>query len=194
MSGVRKRLSVFFPAVVTAATAAFLLTGVLQADVKVPVLELRDTRLPNGLRVILAPDHSAPVYAINVTYNVGSRNERPGRTGFAHLFEHMMFEGSQNVGKGEHFILVLNNGGGMNGTTNEDRTMYFEELSSQSIKNFRVTDVSSVHDQIRSTQSLDCFVAQQPVRIGNQSDVPRRAGHQKPMRSWLVRTKASRSS
>jgi len=99
-----------------------------RADAKVPALELKDTRLPNGLRVILVPDHSAPVYAINVSYNVGSRNERPGRTGFAHLFEHMMFEGSQNVGKGEHFILVLNNGGGMNGTTNEDRTNYFEEL------------------------------------------------------------------
>ena len=98
------------------------------AQPKVPMLQLREEHLPNGLRVILAPDHSAPVYAINVTYNVGSRNERPGRTGFAHLFEHMMFEGSQNVGKGEHFILVLNNGGGMNGTTNEDRTMYFEEL------------------------------------------------------------------
>jgi predicted Zn-dependent peptidase len=59
---------------------------------------------------------------------VGSRNERPGRTGFAHLFEHMMYEGSENVGKGEHFILVLNNGGSMNGTTNEDRTTYFEAL------------------------------------------------------------------
>jgi zinc protease len=99
-----------------------------RADAKVPALVLNDTRLPNGLRVILVPDHSAPVYAINISYNVGSRNERPGRTGFAHLFEHMMFEGSQNVGKGEHFILVLNNGGGMNGTTNEDRTNYFEEL------------------------------------------------------------------
>ena len=98
------------------------------ADVALPKLELRDTKLDNGLRVILVPDHSAPVYAINVTYNVGSRNERPGRTGFAHLFEHMMFQGSENVGKGEHFILVLNNGGGMNGTTNEDRTNYFEEL------------------------------------------------------------------
>ncbi len=98
------------------------------ADVKLPNLELRDTHLDNGLRVILVPDHSAPVYAINVTYNVGSRNEHPGRTGFAHLFEHMMFEGSYNVGKGEHFMLVLNNGGGMNGTTNEDRTNYFEEL------------------------------------------------------------------
>jgi predicted Zn-dependent peptidase len=99
-----------------------------EAAVKVPNLELHDTKLPNGLRVILVPEHSAPVYSINVSYNVGSRNERPGRTGFAHLFEHMMFEGSENVGKGEHYTLILNNGGGMNGTTNEDRTIYFEEL------------------------------------------------------------------
>ena len=98
------------------------------ADIKLPKLEFRDLKLDNGLRVILVPDHSAPVYAIDVCYNVGSRNERPGRTGFAHLFEHMMFQGSANVGKGEHFIQVLNNGGGMNGTTNEDRTTYFEEL------------------------------------------------------------------
>ncbi|MGH9575427.1 MAG: M16 family metallopeptidase [Candidatus Acidiferrales bacterium] len=96
--------------------------------IKVPKLELHDTHLDNGLRVILVPDHSAPVYAINVTYNVGSRNEPPGHTGYAHLFEHMMFQGSENVGKGEHFILIFNNGGGMNGTTNEDRTNYFEEL------------------------------------------------------------------
>jgi zinc protease len=93
-----------------------------------PRVEFTDQRLENGLRVIIAPDHSAPVFGISVTYNVGSRNERPGRTGFAHLFEHMMFQGSENVGKGEHFILVLNNGGNMNGTTNEDRTNYFEAL------------------------------------------------------------------
>jgi zinc protease len=98
------------------------------SDVKLPKIEFRDLKLDNGLRVILVPDHSAPVYAIDVCYNVGSRNERPGRTGFAHLFEHMMFQGSENVGKGEHFIQVVNNGGGMNGTTNEDRTTYFEEL------------------------------------------------------------------
>jgi len=96
--------------------------------VKVPKLEFRDVKLDNGLRVILVPDHSAPVYGIDVCYNVGSRNERPGRTGFAHLFEHMMFEGSENVAKGEHYVLVFNNGGNMNGTTNEDRTTYFEEL------------------------------------------------------------------
>lgn len=85
-------------------------------------------KLKNGLRVILSEDHSAPTYSIAVTYNVGSRDERPGRTGFAHLFEHMMFQGSENVGKGEHFIIIENNGGGMNGTTNSDRTEYFETL------------------------------------------------------------------
>jgi zinc protease len=98
------------------------------SDVKVPPLDLQESKLSNGLRVILVPDHTAPVYSINVSYNVGSRNERPGRTGFAHLFEHMMFQGSDNVGKGEHFLLVLNNGGGMNGNTTSDRTVYFEEL------------------------------------------------------------------
>ncbi len=98
------------------------------SDVTVPKLALHETRLDNGLRVILVSDHSAPVYSINIAYNVGSRNELPGHTGFAHLFEHMMFQGSANVGKGEHFIAVLNNGGNMNGTTSEDRTVYFEEL------------------------------------------------------------------
>src|SRR6266700_1112983 len=85
-------------------------------------------KLKNGLRVILSEDHSAPTYSIVVTYNVGSRDERQGRTGFAHLFEHMMFKGSENIGSGEHFLLVFNNGGTMNGTTNEDRTNYFEAL------------------------------------------------------------------
>src|ERR1019366_6920925 len=95
---------------------------------KLPRVEFTDQKLDNGLRVIISVDHTAPVFGISVTYNTGSRNERPGRTGFAHLFEHMMFQGSENVGKGEHFILVLNNGGGMNGTTNEDRTNYFEVM------------------------------------------------------------------
>jgi predicted Zn-dependent peptidase len=85
-------------------------------------------KLKNGLRVILSEDHSAPTYSICITYNAGSRDERRGRTGFAHLFEHMMFQGSENVGKGEHFILVLNNGGNMNGSTSNDRTNYFQTL------------------------------------------------------------------
>jgi zinc protease len=91
-------------------------------------VDFKETTLKNGLRVITVEDHSAPVVALSITYNVGSRNERKGRTGFAHLFEHMMFKGSENVGSGEHFMLVFNNGGSMNGTTNEDRTNYFEVL------------------------------------------------------------------
>jgi zinc protease len=91
-------------------------------------------KLKNGLRVLLAEDHSAPTYSICMTYNVGSRDERPGRTGFAHLFEHMLFQGSENVGKGEHFILVQNNGGRANGTTNPDRTNYFETLPANQLE------------------------------------------------------------
>lgn len=94
----------------------------------------KEFTLKNGLRVILSEDHSAPTYSICVTYNVGSRDERPGRTGFAHLFEHMMFQGSDNVGKGEHFILVLNNGGSANGTTNADRTNYFQTLPANQLE------------------------------------------------------------
>jgi zinc protease len=98
-----------------------------------PRVVFTDTRIENGLRVIIAEDHSAPVFSIAVTYNVGSRNERQGRTGFAHLFEHMMFKGSPNVGSGEHFLLVYTNGGDMNGSTNKDRTNYFERLPSNQL-------------------------------------------------------------
>jgi zinc protease len=94
----------------------------------------KEFKLKNGLRVILAEDHSAPTYSICVTYNVGSREERPGRTGFAHLFEHMLFQGSENVGKGEHLILVQNNGGSANGTTNADSTNYFETLPANQLE------------------------------------------------------------
>ncbi|HET8888457.1 MAG TPA: pitrilysin family protein [Candidatus Angelobacter sp.] len=95
---------------------------------KLPKVEFTDTTLENGLRVIIAPEHTAPVFSISLTYNTGSRNEKQGRTGFAHLFEHMMFEGSANVGKGEHMLLVQNYGGSLNGSTNNDQTNYFEEL------------------------------------------------------------------
>jgi zinc protease len=90
--------------------------------------------LKNGLRVQLAEDHTAPVIAVNVAYDVGSRNERKGLTGFAHLFEHMMFKGSQNVGNGEHFYQVFTNGGNMNGTTSADITLYFEALPANQLE------------------------------------------------------------
>ena len=120
-----RRVSKFlFPLVVCALA---VLSAQAQAPRNVRV-DFKETTLKNGLRVITVEDHSAPVVALSITYNVGSRNERQGRTGFAHLFEHMMFKGSENVGSGEHFMLVFNNGGNMNGTTNEDRTNYFEVL------------------------------------------------------------------
>jgi zinc protease len=94
------------------------------------MLSIEDYRLQNGLRVVLNEDHSAPLVAINVWYHVGSKNERPGRTGFAHLFEHMLFSGSQNVGNNEHFRYVQSIGGVLNGTTFFDRTNYYETLPS----------------------------------------------------------------
>ena len=98
-----------------------------------PSIRFTDTRLTNGLRVLVNEDHAAPVFAVAVAYNVGSRDERPGRTGFAHLFEHMMFKGSENVGPGEHFYSVFSSGGTMNGTTNKERTLYFKELPSNQL-------------------------------------------------------------
>jgi predicted Zn-dependent peptidase len=95
---------------------------------KLPPVQFTDTTLDNGLRVIISEDHFAPVFGIAVSYKVGSRDEREGRTGFAHLFEHMMFKGSENVGAGEHFYLVFTRGGSMNGTTNTDRTVYYEVM------------------------------------------------------------------
>jgi zinc protease len=91
-------------------------------------------RLPNGLRVILSEDHTAPLVAVNLWYHVGSANERAGRTGFAHLFEHMLFQGSANVGANEHFELVQRAGGTLNGSTWLDRTNYFETVPSNQLE------------------------------------------------------------
>jgi predicted Zn-dependent peptidase len=90
-------------------------------------------QLPNGLRVILSRDNTLPVVSVYVVYNVGARAEEKGRTGFAHLFEHMMFEGSANVPKGEHMKYVESNGGNFNGSTHPDYTNYFENLPSNKL-------------------------------------------------------------
>lgn len=95
---------------------------------QLPPTPIEQFTLPNGLRVILNKDQSVPVVSVAVYYDVGSRNERYGRTGFAHLFEHMMFQGSENVPKAAHFQYIFNAGGTMNGTTSTERTNYFETL------------------------------------------------------------------
>jgi len=100
----------------------------------VPVVEFSDERLANGLRLIVAEDHLAPVVAVNLWYNVGSKHEVEGKTGFAHLFEHVMFQGSRNVAKAEHIALIQAAGGTMNGTTWLDRTNYFETVPSHQLE------------------------------------------------------------
>jgi predicted Zn-dependent peptidase len=89
--------------------------------------------LDNGLRVVLSEDHTAPIVAVNLWYHVGSANERLDRTGFAHLFEHMLFQGSANVAANEHFELVQRAGGTLNGSTWLDRTNYYETLPSNQL-------------------------------------------------------------
>lgn len=99
-----------------------------------PRVTFTDERLPNGLRLIIAEDHLAPVVAVNVWYGVGSKHEVEGKTGFAHLFEHVMFQGSAHVKKAEHIALVQGAGGTMNGTTWLDRTNYFETMPSHQLE------------------------------------------------------------
>lgn len=95
---------------------------------QLPPTPIEEFTLANGLRVVLSPDRTIPVVSIAVYYDVGSRNEKEGRTGFAHLFEHMMFQGSENVPKAAHFQYIFHAGGTMNGTTSTERTNYFETL------------------------------------------------------------------
>jgi predicted Zn-dependent peptidase len=99
-----------------------------------PHIAIERRQLPNGLRVILSRDERAPIVAVNLWYDVGSRHEKVGKTGFAHLFEHMMFQGSANVAKGEHFDLIQGAGGTLNASTWLDRTNYFETLPSHELE------------------------------------------------------------
>jgi zinc protease len=99
-----------------------------------PNIPIERHRLPNGLRVILSPDDRTPIVAVNLWYDVGSRHERPGKTGFAHLFEHMMFQGSKNVAKNEHHTYIQAVGGSLNASTWLDRTNYFETLPAHELE------------------------------------------------------------
>src|SRR5213593_4493706 len=105
------------------------------APLEVPQLKFEKYKLDNGLEVILSEDHRLPMVAVNLWYHVGPANEVPGRTGFAHLFEHMMFEGSKHVPGSSHFHLLEAAGASdINGTTDFDRTNYFETLPSNQLE------------------------------------------------------------
>jgi zinc protease len=103
----------------------------VRAAVRPPKLQYQITTLPNGLRLILSEDHSTPIVHVSVWYHVGSKNERPGRTGFAHLFEHMMFKGSRNVEPDSHTSLIAGVGGRSNAYTTEDVTVFWQTLPAQ---------------------------------------------------------------
>lgn len=112
----------------------FALMGMLGASSHAQKIEFEEYDLPNGLHVILHQDHSAPVVVTSVMYHVGAKDEQPDRTGFAHFFEHLLFEGTENIGRGEWFKIVSSNGGQNNANTTDDRTYYYEVFPSNSLK------------------------------------------------------------
>ncbi len=117
-------------------TTLMLLVAVigLSAQSKTNKIEFTRYTLDNGLKVILHQDKTTPIVAVSVMYHVGSKNEKPDRTGFAHFFEHLLFEGSENIGRGEYDRYVQNAGGTLNANTTQDRTYYYEILPSNQLE------------------------------------------------------------
>jgi predicted Zn-dependent peptidase len=121
-------------------------------------------KLPNGLRVVLSPDHTAPTVCVGVYYRIGFRIEPRDRTGFAHLFEHMMFQGSQNLGKMEFIKLVQSNGGILNGSTRFDFTNYFEVMPSNKLE----TVLWAESDRMKGLAVTDDNLKNQQGVVGNE--------------------------
>lgn len=113
------------------AIAALAFAGNVWSQRKIEYVEYD---LPNGIHVILHEEHATPIVAVSIMYHVGSKNEIPTRTGFAHFFEHLLFEGSTNIGRGEYSELVEKNGGALNANTSQDRTYYYELLPSNQLE------------------------------------------------------------
>jgi zinc protease len=126
-----------------------------------PPINVQEFTLPNGLRVILHEDHSTPIVAVNVWYHVGSKNERPGRTGFAHLFEHLMFEGSEHHNTG-YFPPLQQAGALLNGSTNADRTNYWEVVPTSAV------DLALWMESDRMGHLLPALT---PAKLATQRDV-----------------------
>src|SRR5262245_45788288 len=122
----------------------------LHAAVRPPKLQYQITTLGNGLRVSLSEDHSTPIAHVSVTYHVGSKNERSGRTGFAHLFEHMMFKGSKNVEPESHTSIIAGVGGRSNAFTTEDETVFWQTFPAHYLPMVLWTEADG-----RATQRID---------------------------------------
>lgn len=143
-----------------AAIGLLLLTAANMAQ-EMPQLKSEKYSLPNGLEVILHEDHSIPLVSVNVWYHVGSKNEKPGRTGFAHLFEHMMFQGSKHFDS-DFFLPIEKIGGDANGSTSEDRTNYWENVPSEYL------DLALAMESDRMGHLLEVLTQE---RLDNQRDV-----------------------
>ncbi len=109
------------------------LTGIT-ATAQQSAIKFTEYDLPNGLHVIMHEDHATPIVSVSVMYHVGSKNEDPKRTGFAHFFEHLLFEGTANIDRGEYMKLIQSNGGVLNANTSHDRTYYYEVLPSSQLE------------------------------------------------------------
>jgi len=152
-------------------------TDVNGFELKRPLIPVNDSfTLKNGLRVVVSEDHSVPVVAVVIVYDVGARNEQKGRSGFAHLFEHMMFEGSENVGKTEYFKYIQSTGGGVNASTHSDFTDYFEKVPSNQLE----LALWLESDRMRSLKvtpenfenQLQTVKEEKRLRIDNQPYIP----------------------
>ena len=142
------------------------------AAITIPKVSFSDTRLKNGLRVIISPDRAAPVVSVAIAYNVGSRNERRGRTGFAHLFEHLMFKGSENVADGELAGLIENYGGNHNGQTDKDHTIYFEQVPSNQLDMVLFLEADRMRSPAINRENVDnqreAVKEERRLRVDNQ--------------------------
>lgn len=147
-----------------------------RTDATLPPVPLEEFTLDNGLRVVLSRDTTVPVVSVCVTYNVGSRNERRGRTGFAHLFEHMMYQGSENVPKGAYMKTIQNAGGTLNGNTTTERTAYFATLPSNQLplalwlESDRMRSLKVTEENFENQRSV--VKEEKRLRVDNQPYVP----------------------
>jgi predicted Zn-dependent peptidase len=143
-------------------------------------------KLPNGLRVVISESHASPVVLVEVMYKIGFRIEPKGRTGFAHLFEHMMFQGSENVGKFEHVRIVNENGGTLNGSTRFDHTNYFEVMPSNALelalwleadrmRSLKITEENLTNQQNVVSEEVRVNVLNQPYGAFEWLGLPQRA-------------------
>lgn len=150
---------------------SLVLSLVAQSADKLPPINVKEYKLKNGLTVLLHEDHSTPIVAVNAWYHVGSKNEAPGRTGFAHLFEHMMFQGSGNYIDGWRAVDEL--GGNVNGTTNEDRTYYYEAIPSNFLERTlymeadRMGNLLAAMDQAKLDNQRDVVKNERRFRVDN---------------------------